>query len=310
MVRAYDGVLVIADVFVLLLKVFFYVVEGFYRFFFPVDEKSVAGEIVLVTGAGHGIGKELALKYASLGATVICWDINETSNAETVNEIKKLGGAAAHGYKCDVSQREDVMRVADEVKKEVGSVTILVNNAGIMPCHPFLDHTPEEIKKMFDINVMAHFWMLQAFLPDMLAKNHGHVVALSSMAGIIGVTNLVPYCATKFAVRGMMEALSEELRVATSCGGTNSNIQFTIIYPYMVDTGLCKKPKIKFPSLMSVVSPKEAAAQIVRAQRRNTPELSIPSHWLSVNYFLRCFPEKAPRAVKDFLDSGVAADNS
>ncbi|CAB0038319.1 unnamed protein product [Trichogramma brassicae] len=89
------------------------------------------------------------------------------------------------------------------------------------------------------------------------------------------------------ALLGMMEALSEELRVATSCGGTNSNIQFTIIYPYMVDTGLCKKPKIKFPSLMSVVSPKEAAAQIVRAQRRNTPELSIPSHWLSVNYFLR-----------------------
>ncbi|XP_001600199.2 short-chain dehydrogenase/reductase family 16C member 6 isoform X2 [Nasonia vitripennis] len=309
MVKAYSGALVIADILLLLLKVLYCILEGIYRFFLPADEQSVAGEIVLVTGAGHGIGKELALKYASLGATVVCWDINDTNNEETVDEIKKMGGAAAHGYKCDVSSREEVLRVADKVKREVGTVSILVNNAGIMPCRPFLELTAAEIQKMMDINVMAHFWILQAFLPDMLAKNHGHVVALSSIAGIVGLTNLVPYCASKFAVRGLMEALSEELRISSSVGGTKSNIKFTTIYPYMVDTGLCKKPKIKFPSLMAVVPPQEAAAVIVRAQRRNVPELSIPSHWLGVNHFLRNFPEKVPRAIKDFLDSGVAADN-
>ncbi|OXU28764.1 hypothetical protein TSAR_003283 [Trichomalopsis sarcophagae] len=346
MVKAYSGALVIADVLLLLLKVLYCILEGVYRFFLPADEQSVAGEIVLlpnksvmlvakinralrrrsqqVTGAGHGIGKELALKYASLGATLVCWDINDTNNEETVDEIKKMGGAAAHGYKCDVSNREEVLRVADKVKREVGTVSILVNNAGIMPCRPFLEHTAAEIQKMMDINVMAHFWILQAFLPDMLAKNHGHVVALSSIAGIVGLTNLVPYCASKFALNfftllkpaflgreppGLMEALSEELRISSSVGGTKSNIKFTTIYPYMVDTGLCKKPKIKFPSLMAVVPPQEAAAVIVRAQRRNVPELSIPSHWLGVNYFLRNFPDKVPRAIKDFLDSGVAADD-
>ncbi|XP_031786337.1 short-chain dehydrogenase/reductase family 16C member 6 isoform X4 [Nasonia vitripennis] len=245
MVKAYSGALVIADILLLLLKVLYCILEGIYRFFLPADEQSVAGEIVLVTGAGHGIGKELALKYASLGATVVCWDINDTNNEETVDEIKKMGGAAAHGYKCDVSSREEVLRVADKVKREVGTVSILVNNAGIMPCRPFLELTAAEIQKMMDINVMAHFWILQAFLPDMLAKNHGHVVALSSIAGIVGLTNLVPYCASKFAVRGLMEALSEELRISSSVGGTKSNIKFTTIYPYMVDTGLCKKPKIK-----------------------------------------------------------------
>ncbi|XP_031786336.1 short-chain dehydrogenase/reductase family 16C member 6 isoform X3 [Nasonia vitripennis] len=244
MVKAYSGALVIADILLLLLKVLYCILEGIYRFFLPADEQSVAGEIVLVTGAGHGIGKELALKYASLGATVVCWDINDTNNEETVDEIKKMGGAAAHGYKCDVSSREEVLRVADKVKREVGTVSILVNNAGIMPCRPFLELTAAEIQKMMDINVMAHFWILQAFLPDMLAKNHGHVVALSSIAGIVGLTNLVPYCASKFAVRGLMEALSEELRISSSVGGTKSNIKFTTIYPYMVDTGLCKKPKI------------------------------------------------------------------
>ncbi|KYQ56151.1 Short-chain dehydrogenase/reductase family 16C member 6 [Trachymyrmex zeteki] len=195
-----------------------------------------------ITGTGHGIGKELALRYASLGATVVCWDVNQESNEETVNEIKKTGTAAAYAYQCDVSNRDHVFSVAERVKQEVGNVTILVNNAGIMPCHAFLDHTSDEIRRIFDINVLAHFWMLQAFLPNMIEKNHGHVVALSSLAGIGGIPNLVPYCASKFAVRGLMESISEELR--TSSKG-KSLIKFTTIYPYMVDTGLCKKPKIK-----------------------------------------------------------------
>lgn len=61
--------------------------------------------------------------------------------------------------RCDVSNREEVFKVADRVKEEVGNVTILINNAGIMPCHTFLDHSPEEIKRIFDVNVMAHFWV-------------------------------------------------------------------------------------------------------------------------------------------------------
>ncbi|XP_066581195.1 short-chain dehydrogenase/reductase family 16C member 6-like isoform X2 [Prorops nasuta] len=305
MVKAYGGALVLVDAVVLLLKILYYIGESIYRFFVPLEEKSVAGEIVLITGAGHGIGRELALRYASLGATVVCWDLNPQGNEETVNEIKKLGGTAAHAYQCDVSNREQVRETAERVKQEVGNVTILVNNAGIMPCHAFLDHTPEEIRKIFDINVLAHFWMLQAFLPSMIDKNHGHIVALSSMAGLLGIANLVPYCASKFAVRGLMESLSEELRCTAS--GRNMNIKFTTIYPYMVDTGLCKKPKIRFPSIMALVPPQEAAAEIIRAQRRDYTEVSIPSIWLSVNTSLRNLPEKSLIQVKDFFDSGVEA---
>lgn len=104
--------------------------------------------------------------------------------------------------------------MADKILHEVGHVSIIVNNAGIMPTHSFIERSfnAEEIRKLFDVNVMAHFWILQAFLPHMLSKRRGHIVAISSMAGICGLTNLVPYCATKFAVRGLMEALHEELR--------------------------------------------------------------------------------------------------
>lgn len=304
MVKAYNGALLLADVLLLILKILYYICESVYKFFVPTEEKSVVGEIVLITGAGHGIGKELALRYASLGATVVCWDLNQEANEETLSEIKKTRTTAAYAYQCDVSKREQVFSVAEKVKKEVGDVTILVNNAGIMPCHAFLDHTIDEIKRIFDINVLAHFWMLQAFLPSMIEKNHGHVVALSSLAGIGGLPNLVPYCASKFAVRGLMESISEELRISTK---GKSLIKFTTIYPYMVDTGLCKKPKIRFPNAMPLVSPGQTASQIIRAQRRDYRERSVPPVWLPFCIMLRNLPDNALFILMDFFDSGVEA---
>lgn len=104
------------------------------------------------------------------------------------------------------------MDLAEKIKKEVGLVSVLVNNVGIMPTHPLEQQTSEEIRKVFDVNVFSQFWTLEAFLPHMKQQNRGHIVAISSIAGVVGLTNLVPYCATKFAVRGLMEALNEELR--------------------------------------------------------------------------------------------------
>lgn len=306
MVTAYAGIAIFADVLLVIFKMIYYILESTFRLFCPVEEKSVSGEVVLITGTGHGIGKELALKYAALGAKVVCWDMNEKSNKETAEEIKTISGASVWTYKCDVTDRDEVFRVAENVRKDVGDVTILVNNAGIMPCHTLLDHTPDEIRKVFDVNVIAHFWMMQAFLPSMIEKNHGHVVALSSMAGITGIPNLVPYSGSKFAVRGLMEAMNVELR--ESMAPKQSNIKFTCIYPYMVDTGLCKKPKFRFPNLLALVPPKDAAAEIIKSQRRNVQEASIPSIFLHVNNIFRNFPDKAALAIRDFLDSGVEAD--
>lgn len=125
--------------------------------------------------------------------------------------------------------------------------------------------------------------MLEAFLPRMQAKNHGHIVALSSMAGIVGLVNLVPYCASKFAVRGLMEALSEEERHFRP----DSKIKFTTIFPYMVDTGLCKNPVLRFPSLMKMLEPQDVAKMIIGAQRRNLEEMSLPPYMLYMNSVLR-----------------------
>lgn len=111
-----------------------------------------------------------------------------------------------------MTSREKVLETGNKVLSEIGDVTILVNNAGIMPQCLMLSHSEEIIRKMYDINVLAHHWTFEAFLPRMMEKNRGHIVGISSIAGIIGFENIVPYCGSKFAVKGTMESLREELR--------------------------------------------------------------------------------------------------
>jgi len=293
----------LVEIVVLQIKFWIAVVESVYNTF-AAPESDVSGEIVLITGAGHGMGKELALQYSALGAKVVCWDINENLNLETVNLIKSKG-RKAFGYTVDVTDRQKVLAAGSAVIKEVGPVTILINNAGIMPSHELLKHTEEEIRKTVEINLVAHFWMFQAFLPKMIEANRGHIVALSSMAGIMGFKNLVPYCGTKFAVRGVQEALSEELRCTTN---GRSNIKFTTIFPYMVDTGLCKNVTIRFQNLMPMVTPENAAAAIISAQRRGIQEMSIPSYMFYLNVYCRIFPNKANYLLKDFAEAVVESD--
>lgn len=197
------------------------------------------------------------------------------------------------------------METANKVLNEIGDVTILINNAGIMPQHEILKHTEGEIRKCFEINTIAHCWMFQAFLPRMIEKNHGHIVALSSIAGIIGFNNLVPYCGSKYAVRGMMEALAEELRQQTN---GKSQIKLTTICPYMVDTGLCKNVKIRFDNFFRLLKPSEVASAIVSAQRKGLFELTVPRYLYYLNSFLRLFPYQSSIYVRDFFDTGVMSD--
>ncbi|XP_073958427.1 uncharacterized protein [Choristoneura fumiferana] len=257
-----------------------------------------------ITGAGHGMGREMALRFGKLGAVVVCVDINAKGNEETVKMIKDKGGKA-HIYECDVTDRAAVFNLADKVKKEVGDVSILVNNAGIMPSQPLLLWTEKNIRSTIDINLTANLWMIQAFLPSMKERNHGHIVAMSSMAGLIGFKNLVPYCGTKFAVRGVMEALENELFDETE---GNSKIKFTTVCPYMVNTGLCKNPRIRFQDHMKMVEAGDAADQIIDAMRRDIQEISIPGSMHYMNRFLTAFLSRsANRIMNTFVGASVEA---
>ncbi|XP_020289502.1 epidermal retinol dehydrogenase 2-like [Pseudomyrmex gracilis] len=307
----YQIVFLVTDILWLILQIFHSICESVFNSIFSF-KKNVANEIVLITGTGHGIGKELAIQYARLGARVVCLDVNQETNKNTVEEIKltvkNLKENAVYAYHCDISNRDNVFEVAKKVRTDVGDVTILINNAGIMPCRAFLDHTTDQIRQIFDINVLSHFWMLQAYLPNMIKNNHGHVVALSSIAGLSGVPYLVPYCSAKYAVRGLMNTINEELRIQTE---NKSLIKFTTIFPYMVNTGLCKKPKVneRLSWVMNIKQPADIAAEIIAAQRQDVFEKSIPFYWLSIAAILNCLPVKTTNYMKDFLASGVEPDN-
>ncbi|XP_014482028.1 PREDICTED: short-chain dehydrogenase/reductase family 16C member 6-like, partial [Dinoponera quadriceps] len=159
------------------------------------------GRGAAITGAGHGIGRELAIGYASLGATVVCWDINEETNLQTMNKIKEMEKSSVHAYRCDVSDKNEIFKVAAKVKKEVGDVTILINNAGIAPLRTLLNYDINEISRVVDVNLMAHYWTMKTFLPNMIERNHGHVVAISSVAALHGIPHGTTYCTTKIAIR-------------------------------------------------------------------------------------------------------------
>lgn len=126
------------------------------------------------------------------------------------------------------------IKLFTQVRKDVGDIDIVINNAGIMPCKPFLEQSPEELERCFQINVLAHFWILQEVLPKMIELNDGHIVTVCSAAGLIPTRNLAPYSGTKHAVHGFIEALKEEIRHDSR----KPNIQFTTVYPFACSTGL------------------------------------------------------------------------
>lgn len=148
----------IVEIFTVIAFVLWQYLKSFVQFFFPPPRKDINGEIIFLTGAGSGLGRMLAFKFAKLGATVICVDINQTANEATVEEIKSLG-FQARSYKCDCSNRDDIYRVAELVKNEVGEVTILINNAGIVSGKKFMETEDWKIQKTFEVNTMAHFWV-------------------------------------------------------------------------------------------------------------------------------------------------------
>ncbi|XP_042238208.1 epidermal retinol dehydrogenase 2-like isoform X2 [Homarus americanus] len=299
----YQYVLLMCDFVHLVVIAAFLTAKSMWYLLFPPPMKSVTGEIILVTGAGHGIGRELGLQFARMGAKVVCLDINEANNTKTVTDIKREGGNA-WGYKCDVSSQEEVQEVSRKIRQEAGEVTILVNNAAIMPCKPFIKHTSGDIKNIFNVNLFAHFWTLQEWLPSFLAAGRGHVVAVSSIAGLMATSNIVPYCSSKYAVKGLMDGMTEELRY----GGRNPNIKFTCVHPFIIDTGLTKKPRIRFPSFNPITTPETCAAKIIEGVCREEEVVCIPSRDYYGHIIMGLLPREVRKAFLDFMDTGVDED--
>jgi all-trans-retinol dehydrogenase (NAD+) len=230
----------------------------------------ISGKNVVITGGARGMGRQMALKMARLGGRVIVYDVAAEALEAVVDEIAVTGGEA-YGYVCDVSDRREVYRIADEVKARVGPVDIVVNNAGIISGRRLLEIPDERIEAVFGVNVLALYWVTKAFLPEMIERNSGHIVTMASAAGLLGVDRQTDYSASKHAAIGFAESLRAELKRSAHTG-----VKTTIVEPFYVDTGMVEGVKSRFPRLLPILKQEEVAARVVRAVTQNQKEVRIP----------------------------------
>lgn len=230
--------------------------------------KSIQGEVVLITGGGSGIGRLVAQKLGKLGAIIVSLDVNSLGNEETVQNINDNGGTA-YAYKVDLSSKEAIYDVAERVKEEVGSVSILINNAGIVSGTALLETPDDKIVRTFQVNVLAHFWTIKAFLPEMIHMKNGHIVNIASLAGHSGTNKLVDYCSSKFAAVGLDEALKVELKVHEH----DEYIKTTVVCPYYISTGMFSGV---FSKIIPILEPEYVAEEIVHGIRLNKPIVVVP----------------------------------
>ncbi len=230
------------------------------------------GKRCLVTGAASGIGRATARAAAARGAELYLTDINAGPLDELAAE---LGDRARYAKALDISDFEAVRAMANEIHADTGSVDVVMNIAGIATWGTVETLSHEQWRRTVDINLMGPIHVIESFVPPMIAaRRGGHIVNVSSAAGLFGLPWHAPYSATKFGLRGLSEVLRFDLR--------RRDIGVHLVCPGGVDTGLVEtvdiagvdreNPEIqKFTGRFQrhAVSPESAAESILRGIERN-----------------------------------------
>lgn len=293
------------EVLVTLLKVIWLWLEAVYKAVVPVQfqrHKDVKGQVVLITGAGSGLGRLMSVRFALLGCKLVLWDIDENGNKETANLVRSVG-ASVTTYKVDLSKREEIYETAAKVKDEVGDVDILINNAGIVTGKKFMDSPDALIEKTMAVNINAHFWTIKSFLPAMISKNKGHVVSIASSGGLFGVSGLSDYCASKFAAVGFDESLRNELSKEGKTG-----VKTTCVCPFYINTGMFTGVKSRFPALLPILSQEDVVDRIVGAVLTDQEMLLIPRAVYYFLYMKGLFPVRVQETISHMFGVHDAMD--
>jgi all-trans-retinol dehydrogenase (NAD+) len=236
--------------------------------------KSVAGKIVLVTGGAMGLGKLFArTAVQEQAAAVVLWDINESALKDTAAELEAEGGTV-HTYVVDVSSADAVTKAAALVRKEVGDVQILVNNAGIVRGNGyFWENDLRDVEKTMLINSLAPMYVAREFLPAMVASDEEcRVVNLASSAGLNPVPRLAVYCGSKWAAIGWSDSIRLELEQAG-----HKHVRVTTVCPTYINTGMFDGAKGIF--LTPMLEQEQVVAGAWKEMLKGGPFLLIP--WTS-----------------------------
>lgn len=249
-----------------------------------------AGACVVITGAGSGIGRLMALRIVEEDGRVAIWDINGEAARTTADMANAQVGAdpadpKAIAFTVDVTDNAAVQRAAAETIEALGRVNVLINNAGVVSGAPFEDLTEQQIRRTFAVNVLSLFWTTKAFMPALKKQQRAAIVTVASAAGIVAVARQTDYAASKFAAVGFTNSLRSELKKA------GSHIRTLTVCPYYIDTGMFEGVTTKFPLLLPILKEQTVADRIVEAVAKGRERLIMPP-FAAVAGFVAALPPK------------------
>jgi len=227
------------------------------------------GKVVVITGAGSGIGRALALDVARRGSLIAISDVDDAGLAETVDQVKAAGAREVRSDDLDVADRAAFAAYATSVAEQFGRVNVVVNNAGVALAGDLEDLEYPDMDWIIGINFWGVVHGTKEFLPHLIASGDGHVVNLSSLFGLVSMPGQSMYNAAKYAVRGMSEALREEMLVAGHPVGV------TVVHPGGIKTAIARNARVSakedkeetarlFDEKLAKMTPERAAEIIVK----------------------------------------------
>jgi NAD(P)-dependent dehydrogenase (short-subunit alcohol dehydrogenase family) len=252
------------------------------------------GRTVVITGAGSGIGRALAIALAARGAHLALADLNARSLDETVSLLPS-GTRRVSQHQLDVADRAQVAALPAAVTAVHGNVDVLVNNAGVAVGGTFEMVSETDFDWLFDINFHGVVRMTRAFLPLLKASRDARLVNISSIFGIVAPAEQVAYAASKFAVRGFTEALRHELLGSTvgvtvvHPGGVRTNISDSARAPAGVGAEEIERRRVAFKKFLRM-PPARAAEIIIRGVERRQPRVLVGLDAVVLSWLARLVP--------------------
>ena len=253
----------------------------------PID---LAQSVVLITGAGRGIGRATAAAFVVSGATVCLADLDMPAAEAAAAEI---GG---HAFSADVSSRECFTQFVSDVMARFGRIDVLVNNAGVMPLGSFLDEPDSLSATTIDVNLWGLIHGMRSVLPVMIDQGGGHIVNVASMAAKMAVPGMAVYNASKFGALGLSLAVREEV--------ADSGVSVSVVLPSAVRTGLVAG--VPLGRGMPTVEPEHVARAIVASVRSRRAEITVPGYLRLFDLVNALVPEPLFRLARRILDDARA----
>lgn len=228
--------------------------------------QSLKGKVAFVTGAGRGIGEAIAIALAKEGVNVGLLARTEEALKGVAEEIGALNVKVAYAP-ADVSSLEEVKQAIEKLTSELGPADILINNAGIGGFEKLVDTDPTEWKKIIDVNLMGTYYVTHSVLPQLIEKNGGDIINISSTNGLNGAPGSSAYSASKFGVIGLTESLAQEVR--------RNNIRVTALTPSTVVTELATNSSLVDKDKIDQFMQPEDIAEFIVSQLKLDPRIYV-----------------------------------